>query len=117
MTAEAYRQFEIIEAPPGDYGVVTEPGTIRLERRLPGPIERVWSFLTESGKRGRWLAAGRMEQREGGRADFMFHHADLSSDKTVPKKYRRYKGGMRMLGRVLRCKPPRLLSFSWGEET
>lgn len=117
MTAEAHRQFEIAQVPPGEYGVVTEPGTIRLQRVLPGPIERVWSFLTESGKRGRWLAAGRMELREGGQADFMFHHADLSSEKTVPKKYRKYKGGMRMLGRVLRSNPPRLLTFSWGEET
>jgi len=25
-----------------DYGIITEPGTIRFERLLPGPIERVW---------------------------------------------------------------------------
>lgn len=47
----------------------------------------------------------------------MFHHADLSSEKTVPKKYRRCKGGMRLIGRVLRCDPPRLLRYTWGEET
>lgn len=57
MTAEAHRQFDITGTPPGEYGVVTEPGTIRLERVLPGPLERVWSFLTESERRGRWLAA------------------------------------------------------------
>ena len=28
------------------YGVVTEPGTVRIERLLPGPAERIWSYLT-----------------------------------------------------------------------
>ena len=50
-----------------DYGVVTDAGTVRLERILPGPIERVWSYLTESEKRGQWFAAGEMELRVGGR--------------------------------------------------
>lgn len=35
-----------------EYGVVTEPGTVRIQRVLPGPIERVWAYLTESEKRG-----------------------------------------------------------------
>ena len=25
-----------------------EPGTVKLERLLPGPVERVWAYLTES---------------------------------------------------------------------
>jgi DNA-binding transcriptional ArsR family regulator len=50
-----------------DYGVVTEPGTVRLERVLPGPIERVWAYLTESVQRRKWLAVGPMELRVGGR--------------------------------------------------
>ena len=39
-------------------GTSTEPGTVRLERLLPGPIERVWAYLTESAKRATWFAAG-----------------------------------------------------------
>ena len=31
-----------------DYGERTAPGTVRLTRVLPGPIERVWAHLTES---------------------------------------------------------------------
>jgi hypothetical protein len=38
--------------PSRDYGVVTAPDTVHLERLLPGPIERVWSYLTDSEKRG-----------------------------------------------------------------
>ena len=26
-----------------DYGVVTAPRTVRIQRRLPGPIDRVWA--------------------------------------------------------------------------
>ena len=31
-----------------DYGIITEAGTLRFERLLPGPIARVWAYLTES---------------------------------------------------------------------
>lgn len=36
-----------------DYGTHSEPNTLRLERVLPGPIERVWEYLTDSEKRAR----------------------------------------------------------------
>ena len=49
-----------------DRGTITEAGTIRFERLLPGPIERVWAYLTESDKRAKWLAAGDMDLRPGG---------------------------------------------------
>ena len=26
---------------------LVEPGTVRLERLLPGPVERVWAYLTD----------------------------------------------------------------------
>ena len=48
-------------ASPSAYGVLTEPATLRIERLLPGPIERVWAYLTESDLRRKWLAAGEMQ--------------------------------------------------------
>ena len=30
---------------PETYGDAIEPRTVRLERLLPGPIERVWAYL------------------------------------------------------------------------
>ncbi|WP_234274916.1 hypothetical protein [Billgrantia zhangzhouensis] len=41
------------------YGKDIAEDSIRFERLLPGPIERVWAFLTESDKRGLWLASRR----------------------------------------------------------
>ena len=101
-----------------EYGIVTAPGTVRLERVLPGPIERVWAYLTDPEKRGKWLAPGPMELREGGSVELRFHHADLSAEKTVPDRYQAECGGGHvLLGRVTHCDPPRLLGYTWGEGT
>jgi uncharacterized protein YndB with AHSA1/START domain len=97
-----------------EYAVVTEPRTVRLERILPGPIERVWSYLTDSEKRGKWFASGPMELRVGGKVELKFHHADLSAEKTAPEKFKKYEGHT-MLGRVTACEPPRLLSYTFGD--
>jgi uncharacterized protein YndB with AHSA1/START domain len=40
------------------YGALIEPTTVKIQRLLPGPIERVWAYLTESDLRRQWLAAG-----------------------------------------------------------
>ena len=40
------------------YGVLTEPATLTIRRVLPGPIERVWAYLTESGLRRQWQGSG-----------------------------------------------------------
>jgi uncharacterized protein YndB with AHSA1/START domain len=41
-----------------DYGVLTGTDTLTIQRRLPGPIERVWAYLTDGELRRQWLAAG-----------------------------------------------------------
>lgn len=96
------------------YGVVTAPETVRLERLLPGPVERVWAYLTESKKRGTWLAPGEMELRVGGKVTLNFHHADLSAEKDIPEKYKAMECGHSMHGVVTRCEPPHVLAYTWG---
>jgi uncharacterized protein YndB with AHSA1/START domain len=98
-----------------EYGVVTDAGTLRLERVLPGPIERVWAYLTESEKRGKWLATGSMDLRAGGAVELIFHHADLSAEKTAPEKFKKYAEGHVLHGRITACDPPRLLSYTFGD--
>lgn len=71
------------------YGVPLEPGTLQLERLLPGPIERVWSYLVEPEKRRKWFAGGQMEQRNGGYMELQFRHRELSQPgEEVPENYR-----------------------------
>ncbi len=100
-----------------DYAIVTAPGTVRIERLLPGPIERIWSYLTESDKRSQWLAAGKMELNGGGRVEFVFRNSELTSnDDPAPAKYAEQAGEVVMTGRIIECKPPRLLVHTWGGE-
>ena len=97
-----------------EYGVVTEARTIRMERFLPGPIERVWDYLTDSTKRGKWFATGKMDLRVGGSVQFFFNHADLSAEKTPPEKHKNKACGVRRGGTITAYDPPRLLSFTFG---
>lgn len=84
-----------------------QPSTIRFERLLPGPIERVWAYLTESKKRATWLAAGEFDLRVGGAIELIFDNDSLSED--TPK------GGpsRSFTGRITRLEPMRLLAHTW----
>jgi uncharacterized protein YndB with AHSA1/START domain len=100
----------------GEYGSAPEAGTVRLERMLPGPIERIWAYLTESEKRAKWFASGPMELKAGGKLEFHFENSKLAPQgEPTPERFKQYEG-MTSPGRVTRCEPPNLLSFMWGEE-
>ena len=91
----------------------TETRSLRFERLLDAPVDTVWEWLTDSGKRGRWFAAGKMEPREGGMVELIFDHDDLSDgDVPYPPAYAPYKGAVAK-ERVLRFDPPRLLAFTF----
>lgn len=99
-----------------DFGTVTEPGTVRLERRLPARVERVWHYLTDSDKRRQWLADGAVELRLGGRVDHVFRNNALTEgDEPAPAKYQSIAEEAHLTGTVTACDPPRLLSYSWGD--
>ncbi len=98
-----------------DYGQMLDKQTVRFERLLPGPIERVWRYLTESDKRARWLCSGDAECRVGGRVDMHFHNVSLSSDDDIPRpeEYKERPERFSFAGTVTRCEPPRLLAHTW----
>src|SRR5262249_410509 len=101
-------------------GKMIAPDTLRFERRLRGPIQRVWAYLTESEKRGKWLAKGEMELFVGGKVTLQFLHSELSPQPGgPPEKYLAMEGGQSFTGTILRVEPPHLLSFTWegGSET
>jgi uncharacterized protein YndB with AHSA1/START domain len=99
-----------------EFGVVTAARTVRLQRVLPGPIERVWAYLTESEKRGTWLASGQMELRGGGRVELQFRNAELTPHaETTPERFKSAECSA-VRGRITRWDPPHLLSYTWGED-
>lgn len=98
-----------------DHGRQVDENSIRFERLLPGPIERVWAFLTESDKRGLWLAPGAMELRRGVSFALHFHNTELTPDRTPPsERFRQYDGSFTTHHQVLRCEPPHVLAWTWG---
>ena len=99
------------------YGELIAPDTVRFARLLPGPIERVWAYLTESDKRARWFCAGDTELRVGGHMDMLFEHAKLSpiSDEPRPEKYKDMPAKFSSEGAVTECDAPRRLTFTWHE--
>jgi len=97
------------------HGQFNGPTEVRLVRLLPGPIERVWAYLTDPEKRARWLCGGAVAQTAGGKIEFAMHHAKLAPGETPPARYQHvHDPGVTFEGRVLRCEPPRLLVHTFG---
>src|SRR5271155_3737746 len=94
------------------YGVLTEPATLNIRRLLPGPIERVWAYLTESELRRQWLAAGEMEMKVGAPVELVWRNDEL----TDPPGQRPAGFGEehRMQSRIIELDPPRKLAIAWG---
>lgn len=99
------------------YGRQIDETTIQFERLLPGPIERVWAYLTEPEKRAEWFAGGETEMKKGGRAEFIFNHSTLTTpDDKPPEKFKECAGEMRFEGRVVEIDPPRLLVWECPDD-
>jgi len=100
-----------------DYGELLDEQTVRFERLLPGPIERVWLYLTESDKRAQWLCGGDVETSVDGHVDMHFHNLSLSEasqdDIPRPEKYKEMPLKMSFAGKVTRCEPPHVLQHTW----
>ena len=71
---------------PEAYGALTEPTTLKIQRMLPGPIERVWAYLTESELRCKWLAAGEMEMKAGAPFEFVWRNDELNDPPASGRK-------------------------------
>ncbi|EPG66546.1 SRPBCC family protein [Leptospira wolffii] len=96
-----------------NYGTFVSDSEVRFERLLPGPIQTVWEYLTDSEKRGTWLAKGNMEMRVGGKVELNFLHSSLSDEKTYPDRFKAMENGISGEETITEIDPPRFLSFTW----
>ncbi|WP_293853907.1 SRPBCC family protein [uncultured Alsobacter sp.] len=96
---------------PAAYGTLTEPATVKIQRLLPGPIERCWAWLTDADLRRRWLADGDMDLRVGAAFELTWRNDQLTSPPgTRPEGF----GAEHSMKSVLtEVDPPRRLAFTW----
>ncbi|MDP9992743.1 uncharacterized protein YndB with AHSA1/START domain [Variovorax boronicumulans] len=97
-------------------GTQTAPATLRVERTLPAPVERVWAYLVDPEKRRTWLAGGSMAAAPGGVFELRFQHTELSGEE-APEHYAAYRKTHIQKSRVVRIEPLKLLTITWGSES
>jgi uncharacterized protein YndB with AHSA1/START domain len=94
-----------------DYGVLAEPATLTIQRLLPGPIERIWAYLTQSELRRKWLAAGEMEMEVGTPFELVWRNDELANKPS--QRPPGFPEEERMQSRITALDPPHKLAFSW----
>jgi uncharacterized protein YndB with AHSA1/START domain len=77
-----------------DPATIADRSALTFVRHLPGPIERIWAFLTDPRFLVKWFSDGVVADRVGGEVRF----------------------DMGATGRVTACEPPHLLEYTWNEE-
>jgi len=97
-----------------DYGKLDGPTVLEFYRDLPGPIERVWDYLTKSELRAKWLCGGEVERQAGGVIHMDFDNMKLS---TTQPENECDADPVSFQGEVLIYEPPHTLSFTWPSRT
>lgn len=95
-----------------NYAAISDDATLTIQRVLPGPIERVWAYLTESELRRKWLAAGEMELKVGTPFKLTWRNGELSD--TPEKRPEGFGEEHSMDSQITELDPPRKIAFSWG---
>lgn len=95
-------------------GTQVDSTTLRMERVLPAPIERVWAYLADSDKRATWLAGGALPRAPGELFELRFDHTGLTGE-VAPDRFADCRVPILQKSRLLRVEPPRLLAISWNE--
>jgi uncharacterized protein YndB with AHSA1/START domain len=95
------------------YAVLDEPTTLKIQRLLPGPLERVWAYLTESELRRQWLAAGMMQMKVGAPFELVWRNNELTDP--PGERPAGFAEEHRMESRITELDPPRKLAIAWGD--
>ena len=93
------------------YGTLIEPTTLKIQRLLPGPVERIWAWLIESDKRRKWLAAGTMELKVGAPFELVWRNDELTDP--PGKRIEGCSEEHRMASRITALDPPHMIAFTF----
>lgn len=93
------------------HGVLTDGGTLRMQRRLPGPIERVWAYLTDGNLRRQWLASGTMNLQPGASFELVWRNDELSA--SPDERPDGFEAESRATCHFIEVEPPRRMRYVW----
>jgi uncharacterized protein YndB with AHSA1/START domain len=92
-----------VSEPNGRIRIEGDRAVLTFERRLPHPIESVWSAITDPLHRRKWLGDTTIDPREGGVIEMM------PSGPPLPPDHKR------MTGRILVWDPPHVFEHEWRQ--
>ena len=101
-----------------EFGERVDAHTVRFERLLPGPMEKIWAYLADSQKRGEWFASGALPAKLGESFELRFKHSELSPHQAAPPERMKEmdRTGHSSTNILLAYDPPRRLAFTFGPE-
>jgi len=90
---------------------------VQFVRILPGPIEKVWSYLADNDKRRQWLGSGTLPARVGETFSLHIKHSDYwPGDVSADQRAAMAKAQMQMMHVLLALEPPYRLAYSFQPE-
>lgn len=93
------------------HGMLTPEKSLRLQRRLPGPIERVWAYLSDSDLRRQWLASGELPQQPGACFELVWRNDELSA--SPDERPEGFSAESRATCQLIEIEAPRRLRYIW----
>lgn len=94
------------------YGALVEPDTLRIQRMLPGPIERVWSYLIDRELRKLWFADGEIEPIQGAPFELVWRNDERAG--AQGQRPTDVSEEHRMRSEVIVADAPRKLVIAWA---
>lgn len=98
------------------FGKVVAPRVIEMQRLLPGPIERIWDYLTKSDLRQQWLASGDMDLNVGAPCELVWHH-DRTTTPPGKRPETMTSSESVLPSRITACEPPHKLGFMFWSDS
>lgn len=95
------------------FATMIDGSTLVIQRWLPGPVERLWRFVTDDQLRRKWLAAGEMELVAGASLELVWRNDTLSE--AADPRPSGFAEEERMQSRIIAVEPMRSLTIAWGD--
>jgi uncharacterized protein YndB with AHSA1/START domain len=92
-------------------GTLADANTLRIQRRLPGPIERVWAYLSDSDLRRQWLASGTMGLQPGASFELVWRNDELSA--SAAERPEGFSAENRAICEFVEVDPPTCMRYRW----